>query len=163
MRTFLPFLIILIFAVRLSAAETNAPARSKTKTSVPMKISAGEADKHFDEEMIVTGKVVSVTIRPKVTFLNIDKPFPNSPFTVVIFHGHSSYFGDANDLKGKAIEIRGKIKDYNGKPEIALDDTNQLTVFEPPAAAKVPANAPAAPATNAPSSTTDTTNFPDIM
>jgi hypothetical protein len=49
---------------------------------------------------------------------------------VVIFHGHSSFFGDANALKGKSIEIKGKIKNYQDKPEIALDNTNQLTVFD---------------------------------
>jgi DNA/RNA endonuclease YhcR with UshA esterase domain len=106
----------------LSAGETNHPA--------PLKISTADAASHYDQEMIVTGKVAQVTIRPNVTFLNLDKPFPNSPFTVVIFHGHSSFYGDANALKGKAIEIRGKIKNYQDKPEIALDSTNQLTVFD---------------------------------
>jgi len=164
MRTFLSLLIVLTFALRLPAAETNASARPKAKASTPMKIGAGEADKHYDEEMIVTGKVAQVTIRPKVTFLNIDKVFPNSPFTVVIFHGQSSYFGDVNALKGKSIEIRGKIKQFNDKPEIALNDTNQLTVFESPAPARVPDKTPAgAPATNAPPPSADTTNFPDIM
>jgi hypothetical protein len=62
--------------------------------------------------------------------LNLDKAFPDSPFTVVIFHGHSSFYGDANALRGKSIEIKGKIKNYQNKPEIALDTTNQLTVFD---------------------------------
>jgi DNA/RNA endonuclease YhcR with UshA esterase domain len=164
MRTFLSFLVILTFAIRLSAADTNAPARPKARVSAPVKISAGEAEKHYDEEMIVTGKVAQVTIRPKVTFLNIDKAFPNSPFTVVIFHGQSSYFGDVNALKGKAIEIRGKIKKFNDRPEIALNDTNQLTVLESPEPARVPDKTPAAaPATNAPTPSADTNSFPDIM
>ena len=69
------------------------------------------------------------TIRPTVTFLNLDKNYPNSPFSVVIFHGKSSFYGDANALKGKSIEIKGQIKNYHDKPEIILDSTNQLTVF----------------------------------
>ena len=77
--------------------------------------------------MIVTGKVVQVTIRPTITYLNLDDKYPDSPFTVVIFHGHSSFYGDANVLKGKSIEVNGKIKNYHDKPEIALDSTNQLT------------------------------------
>jgi len=36
---------------------------------------------------------------------------------VVIFHGHSSFFGDANALKGKTIEIRGKSQRPPAKPE----------------------------------------------
>ena len=110
--------------------------------------------------MIVTGTVAQVTIRPKVTFLNLDRPFPNSPFTVVIFHGHSSFYGDVNALRGKNIEIRGKIKNYNDKPEIALDNTNQLTVF----GSTISTNAPAIPqSTNAPPPSTDSTNLSEIL
>ena len=119
-------ILLLIFAalaivVKASAAGTNAASL--------LKIGAADATNHYDQEMIVTGKVVQVTIRPTVTFLNLDKKHPDSPFQVVIFHGKSSFYGDANALKGKSIEIKGKIKNYQDKPEIALDSTNQLTVF----------------------------------
>ena len=50
----------------------------------------------------MTGKVAQVTIRPTVTFLNLDSKFPDSPFAIVIIHGKSSYYGDANALEGKA-------------------------------------------------------------
>jgi DNA/RNA endonuclease YhcR with UshA esterase domain len=160
MRTFLSILVVLTFAIKLSAADTNAPTLSKTNTSALLKIGTGEADKHYGQEMIVTGRVAQVTIRPTVTFLNLDKPFPNSPFSVVIIHGHSSFFGDANALKGKTIEIKGKIKNYNDKPEIALDSTNQLTVM----GSTVSTNVPAVPQpTHAPPPSTETTNFPEIM
>ncbi|MGA2788988.1 MAG: hypothetical protein ABSF60_15820, partial [Verrucomicrobiota bacterium] len=82
MRTFLSILVVLTFAIKLPAADTNAPTPSKINTSTMLKISTVEADKHYDQEMIVTGRVVQVTIRPKVTFLNLDQPFPSSPFTV---------------------------------------------------------------------------------
>ncbi len=62
--------------------------------------------------------------------MNLDQPYPDSPFTVVIFHGHSSFYGDANALKGKSIEIKGKITNYHDKPEIALERMDQLTVFD---------------------------------
>jgi DNA/RNA endonuclease YhcR with UshA esterase domain len=160
MKTFLLILVVLIFAIKLPAADTNIPALSKANTSALLKIGTGEADKHYDQEMIVTGKVAQVTIRPTVTFLNLDRSHPDSPFTVVIFHGHSSFFGDANALKGKTIEIRGKIKNYNDKPEIALDSTNQLTVL----GATVSTNAPAVvQPTNTPPPPTQSTNFPEIM
>jgi len=159
MRTFLSILVVLTFAIKLSADDTNAPTSPKTNTSALLKIGTADATNHYDEVMTVTGKVAQVNIRPTVTFLNLDKPFPHSPFTVVIFHGHSSFFGDANALKGKSIEIRGKIKNYNDKPEIALDSTNQLTVL----GATVSTNAPAAmQPTNAPPPT-QSTNFPEIM
>jgi hypothetical protein len=126
------------FAIKLSAADTNAPAPLKTSVIALLKIGAADATNHYDQEMIVTGKVVQVTIRPTLTFLNLDKPFPDSPFAIVIFHGKSSYFGDANALKGKSIEIKGKIKNFHDKPEIALDRTNQLTVLNLTSPTNVP-------------------------
>jgi len=164
MKVFLSILAVLALTVEASAADTNAAA--------PLKIGTADADKYYDQTMIVTGKVAQVTIRPTVTFLNLDKAFPDSPFTVVIFHGHSSFFGDANALRGKSIEIKGKITNYHDKPEIALDRTNQLTVFDSqgvnitstilqstnhaPVMAQPPDAVPAPPAAPA-------TNFPEIM
>jgi DNA/RNA endonuclease YhcR with UshA esterase domain len=162
MKTILSILIAAIFAIKLSAADTNAPA--------PLKIGTLEATNYYDKEMIVTGKVAQVTIRPSVTFLNLDQPHPDSPFTVVIFHGHSSFYGDANKLKGKSIEIKGKIKNYHDKPEIALDSTNQLTVvgvtnlslfLNPPVATT---NAPAIPSpTKAPPVAPSANGIPEIL
>ncbi len=129
MKTLLSILIA-VCTMKLSAADTNASALLKTNGSAPLKIGTADAASHYDQEMIVTGKVAQVTIRPTVTFLNLDKPYPDSPFSVVIFHGHSSFYGNANALRGKSIEIKGKIKNYHDKPEIALDNANQLTVFD---------------------------------
>jgi DNA/RNA endonuclease YhcR with UshA esterase domain len=162
MKIIITILIAANLAVKLSAADTNAPA--------PLKIGALEATNFYGQEMIVTGKVAQVTIRPSVTFLNLDLPHPDSPFTVVIFHGHSSFYGDANVLKGKSIEIKGKIKNYHDKPEIALDSTNQLTVlgvtnlslFLNPAGLTNSAPAISSP-TNAPPVAPSTNNLPEIM
>lgn len=163
----LPFILaILAFIIPFPAvaAETNAAAL--------LKIGAGEAAQHYGQTMIVTGKVAQVTIRPTVTFLNFDKAYPDSPFTAVIFHGHSSFYGNVNALRGKSVEIKGKIRNYRDKPEIVLDSTNQLTVLDAkgvnitaavlqstyrvPVMPKKPRAVPARPATTA-------TNFPEIM
>ena len=160
MKTFHSTLAVLLLALKVSAVDTNAAA--------PLKIGTADAASYYDQTMIVTGKVAQVTIRPAVTFLNLDKSFPDSPFTVVIFHGHSSFYGDANALRGKSIEIKGKIINYHDKPEIALNDAKQLTVFDSKGGNIIPTiitstNAPpAAPLTNAPSAM-PSTNFPEIM
>jgi DNA/RNA endonuclease YhcR with UshA esterase domain len=163
MKILFSILAVLTFAIKLFAGDTNAPAL--------LKIGAAEADKYYDQEMIVTGKVAQITIRPSVTFLNLDKPFPDSPFTIVIFHKHSSFYGDANALKGKSIEIKGTIKNYKDKPEIALDKMNQLTVIGvtnlelllKPKNVSSPTNAPTTlQMSNAPPAV-QSTNFPEIM
>jgi DNA/RNA endonuclease YhcR with UshA esterase domain len=158
MKTFLPILIVLAFAIRLPAEDTNAPTPPNTGTSALLKIGTGEADKYYGQEMIVTGRVAQVTIRPKVKFLNLDRPFPNSPFSVIIFPG--TYLADVEALKGKAIEIKGKIKNYHDKPEMVLDNTNQLTVL----GLTDSTNAPATPQpTNVPPPSTDSTNLSEIL
>jgi DNA/RNA endonuclease YhcR with UshA esterase domain len=134
-----------------------------TNNLVPLKISAADATNYYDREMTVTGKVAQVTIRPTVTFLNLDEKFPISPLAVVIIHGHSSYYGDANALKGKSIEIRGVIKKYKDKPEIVLDSTNQLTVLDfTNSMGSISFPAISSP-TNAPQVETSTNSFPEIM
>jgi len=157
MKLFCTVLAATAVALGLSAEDTSAP--------VLLKIGTGEAASHYDQEMIVTGKVAQVTIRPTVTFLNLDKPYPDSPFTVVIFPKQRPLFGDLDALRRKSIEIRGTIKKYNDKPEIVLDKTNQLTVFGVtnwPAPIQKPSTIQPAPATNATPAVT-ATNLQDIM
>jgi hypothetical protein len=164
---FIPAFILFTFG--LSAQETNNVAPLETNSVRLLKISAAAATNFYDREMIVTGKVAQVTIRPTVTFLNLDKKYPNSPFSVVIIHGHSQFFGDANALKGKSIEIKGKITNYKDKPEIALDNTNQLTVFD--SSGKVITStilqragaAPISSPTNTPPVAPSTNSFPEIF
>jgi hypothetical protein len=96
--------------------------------ALPAKIGAMEASQHYDEEMIVTGKVAQVTIRPSVVFINLDQAGPQSSFTAVIFQDNLSGFGDVQSLQGKNVEISGFITEYHNKPEVVLDSASQLKV-----------------------------------
>jgi hypothetical protein len=122
MKAFLPILVVLIFVFKLAADETNSPAL--------LKIGANEAYKYYEKEMIVTGKVVQVTIRPKIAFLNIDHPFPDESIALVIYSSETNKFSDLRALEGKSVEVSGKIRRYRFRPEIILDSTNQLKVIE---------------------------------
>ncbi|HZF02265.1 MAG TPA: hypothetical protein VE344_10255 [Methylomirabilota bacterium] len=154
--------LLLVFAVNLNAQDADHSTSTKTNAVGRMKIGTLDATNHYGEEMVVTGKVVQVTIRPTVNFLNLDQKFPNSPFTVVIFPRNRHAFGDLNAFRGKSIEIKGRIKNYKDSPEIILDNANQLTVigvtnlelFLKPKIESTPINAP--PVNQA-------TNFPEIM
>lgn len=162
------FALILAFAGKSQAQNVTNSASMSAKAAAPLKISATEATNYYDKEMTVTGKVAQVTVLKTVTFLNLDKPHPDSPFTVVIFHQHSQFYGDANALKGKTIEIKGKIKNYKDSPEIVLDNTNQLTVIGVTNLELFlkPKNLPppvAAPTTNAPPHAIQATNLSEIM
>jgi len=160
MKPIFAILLAVTLGLAARAEETNGVA-VKADMVVP-RIGTLEATNYIDREVTVTGRVVQVSVRPSVTFLNLDKPFPDSPFTVVIFHGRSQFGGDANLLKGHAIEVRGKIKNFKDKPEIALENTNQLVIVGVTNMAVFLK----APAVNAPTNTVpanQVTNFPDVM
>lgn len=95
-------------------------------TAGPSKIGALDAPKFYGREMIVTGTVAQVSIRPGIVFLNLDKPYPKSPFTLVIFPSATNQFGNLKSLKGSSVEATGKIVDYHNRPEIVLEKASQL-------------------------------------
>jgi DNA/RNA endonuclease YhcR with UshA esterase domain len=95
------------------------------------KYSTSEAKEHFGETATVCGEVVSAryadSTKGQPTFLNLDKPYPNQVFTVVIWGNNRSKFGTPEDAyKGKRICVSGKITAYGGLPEIVADDPKQI-------------------------------------
>jgi DNA/RNA endonuclease YhcR with UshA esterase domain len=86
------------------------------------------------EKKTVCGMVASATyaIRTKgrPTYLNLDQPYPNQIFTVVIWGSDRKKFGNAPDAfyKGKTICVTGKIKSYKGKAEIIVNDPAQIKI-----------------------------------
>jgi exonuclease VII large subunit len=124
-------LICVLFAVSLAFAAPGQESKSELE-----KIGAGEADKHFQETCIVTGKVAQVTVREKLVYVNLDKKFPETPLTCVIFARATNQFGDIKKLEGKQVEVKGKIEEYRDKLQIVLSSTNQLKVVEPGKAEK---------------------------
>jgi DNA/RNA endonuclease YhcR with UshA esterase domain len=106
-------------------AKAEAPPTSPLK-----RISAAEAEQHYQETVIVTGKVAQVSIRPKLVYVNLDKKYPETPMYCVIFARATNQFGDLKKLEGKQVEIKGRIEEYQDKAQIILNSTNQLKVIE---------------------------------
>lgn len=97
------------------------------------RLSAAEAKEHFGENATVCGEVVSTryadSTNGRPTFLNLDKPYPNQVFTIVIWGTNRSKFGTPeNDYNGKRICISGRITAYAGLPEIVADDPKQIKI-----------------------------------
>jgi micrococcal nuclease len=94
-------------------------------------IDACQAGNYYGKEVIVEGKVVD-TYRSKKNnvFLNFEKPYPNQCFSAVIFSSDLYKFGDNPEkyYNQKIVRIRGKIQEYQGKPEIILKDSSQIEV-----------------------------------
>jgi micrococcal nuclease len=97
------------------------------------KLTTSEAKEHFGETATVCGDVVSTrfadSTKGQPTFLNLDKPYPNQIFTVVIWGNNRSKFGaPESDYKGKRVCVTGKITAYAGLPEIVADESKQITL-----------------------------------
>jgi DNA/RNA endonuclease YhcR with UshA esterase domain len=127
MKILLSSMVFLAIALRLPAAQTNT-------VPGPFIISAAQTSQHYGQGMIVTGVVAEVNIRSHIVFLNLDQPYPNSPFTLVILPISTNQFGNIPALQGKNVEATGQIRNYHGHPEILLESSNQLKVVMLPAA-----------------------------
>ena len=95
-------------------------------------LAPGDAASHVGENATVCGLVASAKFasgsRSQPTFLDLDRPYPNAPFTAVIFRDNRPKFGTPEtSLRGKRVCVTGQIRDYRGKPEIILSDPSQLT------------------------------------
>ena len=107
-------------------AKTNAPA----KTDGPIKIAATEAKKHVGAEAVVTGVIAEVNKAAALVRLNFEKPYPENVFTAVIFSRSTNDFPEVDKLKGKTVEVSGKIAEYRNRPQIVINSTNQIKVIE---------------------------------
>ncbi|MGD0814929.1 MAG: hypothetical protein ABSA83_15090 [Verrucomicrobiota bacterium] len=128
-----------------------------TNGALSGKIAATDANKHYGENAIVTGRIAQVTIRPTVIFLNLEQPYPDSPCTAVIFRRFTNQFGELSALSNQSVEISGVITNYQNKPEIVLTNASQLTISgvgqptlaAPPVLAQVNATPPTPPSRGA--------------
>ena len=109
-----------------SSPAASSAAVVPSDRSKSARISTTEAKNHYNESLIVTGVVAQVTFRPTIVYLNLDKAYPDTPFAIAIFSAATNRFGDLSGLKGKAVEVQGKVVEYRGRPEIVIEDANQL-------------------------------------
>jgi len=95
------------------------------------KIPAIEAQNHIGENQFVTGTITEVYhSRGGTCFLDIEGHYPNNLFSAVIFKSDAGKFNDIDNYEGKVVEVKGKIKEYKGKPEIILNSMSQIKIVE---------------------------------
>jgi DNA/RNA endonuclease YhcR with UshA esterase domain len=111
------------FILALLLSLSAAPALAET-------IPAAEAKNHIDKDVTVEGVVSEVhhAASGRAIFIEIGGRYPNNPFSAVIFKDHFNKFPTADSLAGKTVDVTGRIKDYRGRAEIILDDSEQLKV-----------------------------------
>ena len=96
-------------------------------------LTAAEAKEHIGQTATVCGDVASTHYaarsRGNPTFINLDKPYPNQIFTVLIWGSDRPKFGEPEETyRGKHICVTGKISDYKGVPEIIAYEPTQIKI-----------------------------------
>jgi len=92
-------------------------------------IGACNAGNYVGQEKIVEGFIADgYKSKTNTVFLNFEKPYPSHCFTAVIFSSALINFPENPQTyyDGKAARVKGVIKEYNGKPEIILNDRSQI-------------------------------------
>jgi len=111
---------------------SESPYIKYDKNHVP----APQALYFIGQECNVCGKVVGTRYNKQtstgITYLNFDIPFPNSPFTAVIFGKDRINFSYEPELylKDKIICISGKVQMYKGKPQIIASNEAQISLYK---------------------------------
>jgi DNA/RNA endonuclease YhcR with UshA esterase domain len=98
-----------------------------------IKLNAQDAKNHIGENATVCGTVASTrfaqTTKGKPTFLNLEKPYPEQVFTVLIWGENRNKFGIPEaTYQQKKICVTGTIQQYRGKPEIIVEEPSQITM-----------------------------------
>ena len=98
-------------------------------------LTTAEAAQHIGQTATVCGLVVDAryasSSRGRPTFLNLDKPYPNQIFTVLIWGTDRDKFGEPEEkYRDKRICVTGKISSYRGVPQIQATNPKQIQVKE---------------------------------
>ncbi len=121
--------VAVVFAIAFALGFFN----SKTQTSTQDCIQASDTKNYIGKNISVCGKVVSATYasrtKGKPTFINLDKPYPNQVFSIVVWGDDRSKFGTPeNDFRDKTIRVTGKVELFRGTPEIVVTDPSQVVI-----------------------------------
>lgn len=101
------------------------------------RIPASEAASYVGEIVEVCGEVASAAhiaaVKGSPTFLNLERPYPDQPFNVVIWETARALFDKPPEraFDGKSICVTGRVELFRGKPQIVVDDPEQIVVTTP--------------------------------
>ena len=121
LRVLIPLLFLILFVSYLAYADEGKKYTSK------------EAAFHVGETATVCGVVASkkwaTRTKGQPIFLNLDEPYPNQIFTILIWGSDRPAFGSPENMYArKRMCVTGKIKKYRGKVEIIVKNPKQIIV-----------------------------------
>lgn len=109
-----------------------ALCNSFTALAADKTLTTSEAKDHVGERGTVCGVVASTHYaaqsKGSPTFINLDKPYPNQVFTILIWGEDLSKFDKPAGWEGKRACATGTITLYRGSPEIVVKSSGQITI-----------------------------------
>ncbi len=91
--------------------------------------SPADAKDHINDTLTVKGVVSQVSVtRGGQVYFNMGGRYPDNVFSAVILKPNADKFADVKEYEGKTVLVTGKVKMYNGKPEILLEKKEQLSL-----------------------------------
>ena len=101
-----------------------------SSASFAQEIPAAEAAKHIGENATVCRTIASehtaTSAKGTPTFINLDRPYPNQVFTLLIWGDDREHVGKVPE-SGRICGV-GVITEYRGSPEIVLRDAKSWNV-----------------------------------
>jgi len=95
-----------------------------------LQLDAFDANRHAGEVATVCGRVAGGRYLggDGLTFLNLERPYPDQPFTIVIPISARGAMGGTpeTDLRGDDVCVAGRIELHRGTPQILVHDPAQL-------------------------------------
>ncbi len=97
-------------------------------------LTAAEAKDHVGDRATVCGVAASIHYaaqsRGTPTFINLDKPYPDQVFTILIWGEDLAKFDKPASWEGRRVCATGTITLYRGSPEIVAKSRNQIAIGE---------------------------------
>ncbi|MCB0509101.1 MAG: DNA/RNA non-specific endonuclease [Bacteroidetes bacterium] len=100
------------------------------------KINTTQVNDYIGKNTCVCGRVVDTKYnqngKSNITYINLDKKYPNQIFTVIIFGKDRSNFPYQPELflRNKTICVKGKITEFKGAPQIIANEAKQFEIIK---------------------------------
>src|SRR5215470_14634565 len=122
--------LLFVFAVCIASF---VQASTPTPIATDQTLTASQAKDHVGEKATVCGVVASTRYAAQSkgapTFVNLDKPYPNQVFTILIWGEDLSKFSTKpSGWEGKRVCATGTIRSYRGIPEIVVKSQDQISL-----------------------------------
>jgi DNA/RNA endonuclease YhcR with UshA esterase domain len=121
----------------LSFSSCSPGSPSPGPTNPPKPIGPAEAAKKVGEQMTLRMEVKSAALRSGVCFLNSEEDYQDAKnFTLFLDKEALTKFKEtkiddpAAHFKGKTVQVKGKVKLYRDRPEIAISGPSEIEIVD---------------------------------